>query len=285
MKYIKFCNGCKKKNVIDIPFHNLQICKNCLLVSKKVKNDYNPHIKKIFKTNKGYDWKLEDLESRSKKNYFFFKKILKFTKLKNSDHILDFGSGYGPLLHILKQKNLKAFGLEPSIRNSKISKKLGHNVTNRYLNTKTFKKKRFKLIVSLYTFTYINDLAKKFEIFRNILKDNGFILIRVHQYKYSKSYWKADHFKVVGKGKEISSNHFSTHSLKNLFNFHNFDIILFEKNIEGVTIIAKKVKNKKYERVGNYKFEIFYIRYLVFLISNIFLYLHKIKIKLREVLF
>ena len=48
----------------------------------------------------------------------------------------------------------------------------------------------------------------------NFLKDNGYILIRVHQYKYSKSYWQADHFKVAGKDKEISSNHFSTHSLK-----------------------------------------------------------------------
>ena len=38
---------------------------------KKVKNDYNPKIKKVFKTNKGYDWKLENLESIQKKLFLF----------------------------------------------------------------------------------------------------------------------------------------------------------------------------------------------------------------------
>ena len=283
MKYIKFCNGCKKKNVIDIHPHNLQICKNCLLVSKKVKNNYSPNIKKAFKTNKGYNWRFEDLEKRSKKNYYFFRKIFKFTEIKKSDQILDFGSGYGPLLSILKKKNFKAYGLEPSIKNSRISKKLGHKVVNGYLNDKTFGSKKFKIIVSLFALTYVNDLANKFKIFRKILKDGGYLLIRVHQYKFSKSYWKANHFQEVGKKKEVSSNHFSTNSLKNLFNFHNFEIVLFEKNIEGVTIIGKKVKNINYKRNGNYRLEIFYIKYLVFLISNIFLLLNKIKIKIREI--
>ena len=56
---------------------------------------------------------------------------------------------------------------------------------------------------------------------------------------------------------------------------------MFDKNIEGVTIIARKIKKKKYKKIGNYKFEIFYIRHLVFLISNIMLLVHKMKINLR----
>ena len=132
----------------------------------------------------------------------------------------------------------------------------------------------------MYTFTYLNDLANKFEIFRKILKDNGYLLIRVHQYKFSKTYHMFNHFKKLEKAKH-TFNHFSNNSLINLFNFHNFDIVLFEKNIEGITIIAKKIKNKKYKMIGNYKFEIFYIKYLVFLISNIMLLIQKIKIKIR----
>ena len=110
---------------------------------------YSPlfYIKNAFKTNKGYNWRFEDLEKRSKKNYYFFRKIFKFTEIKKSDQILDFGSGYGPLLHILKKKNFKAYGLEPSIKNSTISKKLGHKVVNGYLNDKTFGSKKFKIIV------------------------------------------------------------------------------------------------------------------------------------------
>ncbi len=238
--------------------------------------------RKRFKSNKGYNWEPENLEKRSNKNYYFFKKIFKFVKINKSDQILDYGSGYGPLLHILKKKNFNACGLEPSRINSRISKKLGHNVINGYLDNKTFKNKKFKIIVSLYALTYVNDLANQFEIFRKILKDNGYILLRVHQYKLSKSYWMVNHFKNVQKKSEVAFNYFSNNSLKNLFNFHNFDIVLFEKNIEGVTVIAKKTKKKNYKIIGNYKFEIFYIRYLVFLISNIFLFLHKIKIKMRK---
>ncbi len=272
----------KKKNIIEISSYHLQICKNCLLITKKFKNNYFSNFKKVFRSNKGYSWEPENLEKRSKKNYFFFKKIFKFVKIKKNDQILDFGSGFGPLLHILKKKNFNAYGIEPSIKSSRISKKLGHNVINGYLNNKTFKNKKFKVIVSLYALTYVYDLANKFEIFKKILKNNGYLLIRVHQYKFSKSYWRANHFKNTHKKSEVACNYFSNNSLKNLFNFHNFDIVLFEKNIEGVTIIAKKSKIKNYKMIGNYKFEIFYIRYLVFLISNIFLLLHKIKIKMRK---
>lgn len=285
MKYLKSCNGCLKKQLINIPSVNVKICRNCLLVTSNFEKKYFPRIKSDFKSNKFYKWNnyTENLEGRSRKNYFFFNKIFRFTKIKKGEMVLDFGSGYGPLLHILKQKKIRAFGLEPSKKNSRISKKLGHNVIRGHLNHKTFNKKKFKVIISLYAFTYVNDLAKKFKIFRKILLNNGFLLIRVHQYKFSKSYHKLNHFKKLVKEKH-TFNHFSNTSLKNLFNFHNFNIILFEKNIEGVTIIAKKVKSKKYKRIGNYKFEIFYIKYLVFLISNILLYLHKFKIKIREML-
>ena len=206
----------------------------------KSKKNYFSKIKKDFRSNKIYDWNQnrENLDKRSNKIIFFFEKIFKFTKLKKSEKILDFGSGYGPLLHILKKKKIKAIGLEPSSSNSAFSKKSGHNVINGYLNNKTFKKKSFKVIVSLYTFTYLNDLANKFEIFRKILKDNGYLLIRVHQYKFSKTYHMFNHFKKLEKAKH-TFNHFSNNSLINLFNFHNFDIVLFEKNIEGITIIAK----------------------------------------------
>ena len=276
------CNGCKKKSLIDLLFYNLRICKNCLLISRKIEKKTLIEIKKIFKTNKGYSWTYRDLKNRSLVNYHFFKKLLKFLKLKKNDEILDFGSGYGPLLHILKQKKYKAIGIEPSLKNSKISKKLGHKVINNVLEKNTFSSKKFKVIISLYVFTYISDLNEIFIIFRKILKDNGHILIRVHQYKYSKSYCQKNHFNILGKK---VTNHFSNNSLKNLLNFHNFDIVLFESNLDGTTIIAKKVKNKKYERVGNYKYEIFYVKYLIFLISNIMLILYKIKIRIRNIIF
>ena len=49
------------------------------------------------------------------------------------------------------------------------------------------------------------------------------------------------------------------------------------------TIIAKvKIKNKK---IGNYEFEIFYIKHLMYLISNFLLNVYKLKNKIRSLFF
>ena len=63
----------------------------------------------------------------------------------------------------LKKKNYKAIGL--NILNSRISKKLGHKVIND-TEKNTFNSKKFRIIVSLYVFTYLTDLNQVFKIFR-----------------------------------------------------------------------------------------------------------------------
>lgn len=84
MNYLKSCNGCLKKELVNIPSSNVHICKNCLLVSSNIKKNYFSLIKDDFESNKSYNWNhnMENLEQRSKKNYFFFSKIFKFTKIK-----------------------------------------------------------------------------------------------------------------------------------------------------------------------------------------------------------
>ena len=76
MKYLRYCNGCRNKNLIDISIYNLQICKNCLLVSRKTEKTFFSKVEKVFKDNDGYHWNLENIEKRSKINYFFLVKYL-----------------------------------------------------------------------------------------------------------------------------------------------------------------------------------------------------------------
>ena len=40
MVYQNFCNGCKEKSLIKIDTTDLQICKNCLLVSRKINKKF-----------------------------------------------------------------------------------------------------------------------------------------------------------------------------------------------------------------------------------------------------
>ncbi len=281
MVYQNFCNGCKEKSLIKIDTTDLQICKNCLLVSRKINKKFIKSLKKSFSLNIDYSFSPPNYEARSKKNFFFFKKLYKITNISKKDEILDFGSGYGALLEILKKKKYKVIGVEPSVQNYKISKKLNHKVLNKYLNSNTFKPNRFKVIVSLYVFTYIYNISEILNIFYKILKNNGYVLIRVHRYNFSNTYKKHNYFKVHN----TTPNHFSNHSLKNLFSIHNFSIISIESNIDGTTIIAKKLNRKiYYKRSGTLSFEIFYLKYLIFYIGHIMHFFQVLKIKIRSIL-
>ena len=279
MKFFNICNGCKKKGLKDIGLNNLQICNNCLLISRKFNNKLIMSSKERFRTNKDYEFEPKDFEGRSEKNYYFFKQILNFTNFNKKDEILDFGSGYGSLIEILQKKKYKVVGLEPSVKNYRISKKRGHKVINKFLKENTFKANKFKLIISLFVFTYIYDIAEKFKIFKKILKKNGYLFIHVHQYKFSSSFRK--------KGKIISNivaNQFSNQSLKNLFSFHNFEIVFFKSKVGGTTIIARKSTDKiSYKRIGSLKFEVFYFKYLLKFISFIMFILLACKIKMRKI--
>ena len=173
MEFFKTCNGCGSTDLKNINSNNLQICNNCLLISRKFNNKLKLISQETFKKNKEYEWKLKNFKDRSEKNYYFFKQILNFTKLNKKDEILDFGSGYGSLIEILEKKKYRVIGLEPSIKNFRISKKRGHRVINKFLEKNTFKSNRFRLIISLFVFTYVYDIADKLKIFRKILKKDG----------------------------------------------------------------------------------------------------------------
>ena len=188
------------------------------------------------------------------------------------------------MLEILKQKKYKVIGIEPSTKNYKISKKLHHKVLNKYLNSNTFKPNRFKIIISLYVFTYIYNISEILNIFNKILKNNGYILIRVHRYKFSDTYRQYKHFEILKKG-NATINHFSNHSLKNLFTIHNFSIISIKSNIDGTTIIAKKSSRKlNYKISGTIGFEIFYLKYFTFYVANLLHFIQLLKIKIRNIL-
>ena len=91
MKNHQACNGCKKEKLVNIASTNFHICKNCLLVSTKVKKNYFSKIKKDFRSNKIYDWNQnrENLDKRSNKNYFFFEKIFNYALVAQQDRAQD----------------------------------------------------------------------------------------------------------------------------------------------------------------------------------------------------
>ena len=283
------CNGCGSKKLVNIS-KKLNICKKCLLVSITPSKDLKKFNNSNIKYNLKYKW-LEDNQKKFKNKKQFieqeiikkgedikkqnFDKILNFTIFKKNDLILDFGSGYGPFLNAMK-KNYNVVGLEPNKDSFLFSKKLGHKVINSYLTKNLFVSKKFKLIFSRTTLTYVYDIKKMFNIFYKILNNDGYLIFYLHQYKFSKHISNQKYFDSMGFSEQ--ANIFSNSSLKNLLLINNFEIVHFNSNIDATLLIAKKSINKlKYSRQGSIKFEIFYIKYLLIKISKFFLFLFKTK--------
>jgi SAM-dependent methyltransferase len=259
--------------------NNWNICKKCTLVFKKQNN------KNDFKFNDKYEWGQTSDEAKS--NYIYrvkdsgknFNKFLKFLKNNNRiKNILDFGSGDGPLLEYLKNNNYKATGIEPSIINSNYSKKKGHKVLRKYLNNKTFKKNTFNAIVCFYSLTYIEDLNSLFKIFNKILKKNGYLFILVHQYKFTNYLANRKILKITNQ-----NNLFSGNSLINILKLNNFCCLKIKNSINGTDILAQKKITKK-DLIGNYKYEILYLKYLSYPIAILLNFYLLIKANIKKII-
>jgi SAM-dependent methyltransferase len=259
----KICPSCKSFALANLRY-NWNICKKCTLVYKKQNN------KNDFKFNDRYEWGQTSDEAKS--NYIYrvedsgknFNKFIKFLKNKSKiKNILDFGSGDGPLLEYLKNNNYKATGIEPSIINSNYSKKKGHKVLKKYLNNKTFKENTFDAIICFYSLTYIEDLNSLFKIFNKILKNNGYIFILVHQYKFTNHLADKEILKITRQ-----NNLFSSSSLINILTSNDFNCLKIKNRINGTDILAQKQFSKK-KLIGNYQWEIFYLKYLSYPIASL----------------
>ena len=184
------------------------------------------------------------------------------------------------------KKDYKIIGLEPNKDSYNFSKKLGHKVINKYINEYLFKPKMFKLIFSRTVLTYVLDLKKTFNLFYKFLKDDGYLMLYLHQYKFSRYIHSPEYLENISSAKQ--ANIFSDESIKNLLLLNNFNLIYMNSNINATFIIAKKSIKKNYKNkkklYGNVKFEIFYLKYLLIIISKILNLFFYIKVKLVNII-
>lgn len=299
MKNNKICRGCGSKQTIKI-FKRLNICQKCLLVFSIYNKSQQKKIKSNIVKSIRYDFFKDSINQFSSTKEFIdegiikkgkiikegnFNKILKYTSFNNKDLILDFGSGFGPFLEAMK-KDYSIIGLEPNKDSYNFSKKLGHKVINKYIKENLFKPKMFKLIFSRTVLTYVLDLKKTFNLFYKFLKDDGYLMLYLHQYKFSKYIHSHEYLDSIIKAEQ--SIIFSDESIKNLLLFNNFNLIYMNSSINGTFVIAKKSIKKDYKNkkklYGNVNFEIFYIKYLLIIISKILNLFFNIKKKLINII-
>jgi 2-polyprenyl-3-methyl-5-hydroxy-6-metoxy-1,4-benzoquinol methylase len=228
-KYLTKVNQKEKKYRLLIDFN-----KKTKIVSIKKKF----LSKEIFK--KDYPYR-SSMSKTMKKSFKGLARIIK-TKYKK-DKILEIGCNDGVFLENFNKKNV--LGIEPCLNIAKLSKKKGINVLSEYWTNSLSKKIKYKygkfdIIFSANTITHIKNYDEVFNAIKNVLDDNGLLIIQdpsllelIKKNAYDQFY--NEHIYV-----------FSYLSLTNILHKHDLEIFNLENIQDHGGSIRYYIKKKAY---------------------------------------
>lgn len=148
------------------------------------------------------DWEKEGLGNTSSRR-FFQEYLRQYLDVKDRT-VLDVGSGMGQLFSLLKELGaLKVEGVEPSVKNVKVSKRL-------YPDTSVFEgtlqqfsqKSYYDVVVSVMAFEHIYNLEEAFEKVSELLTFNGTFYLSVAD----KNYHLMPRFNYVLESEELGND-------------------------------------------------------------------------------
>ena len=256
---IKICPNCGSKNYINL-FHSegntilgflpnsvsyYNLCRNCELVylNKQVSRENLKVYYQAISYDRKYScseylniWnKINEYNTSHYSNY-----LHALSKSKNCKNILDLGSGDGKFVALARKKNQKSNivaldwympkQLQLALKKRKIQT---HLCPINISSLKKLKLKKFDLITMWEVIEHlkIDDLKKIFSFLKNILNDNGFLVISTPD--FDDPHCKSLDFWSMAAGEHLSV--FNYKSINNILNQEGF----FIKNIEKESVTIK----------------------------------------------
>jgi len=142
------------------------------------------------------------------------------TEQKN---LLDVGCGTGDFLQIAQNNNWQVFGIEPSEQARNIAnQKTNDSVFDTKRLTK-FEKQSFDVITLWHVLEHLPKLDEQIYILKNLLKENGTLVIAVPNYKSH----DASHYQNFWAAYDVPRHlwHFSQSSITHLFATKNMKVV------------------------------------------------------------
>lgn len=208
-----------KKDFKNEYFYNLEVGFN----EKNFLFQINQHPKsnKIF--NNKYPFFTSMSKYMTKHFRLYFKWIYKNFLNKNST-VVEIGTNDGTFLNFFRKKNINCIGFEPSKNVAKIAKKKNLKIIANFFNFNNVKKiKNYKnkvdVICAANVICHIPDLNDLIKSIDYLLTKKGFFIF---EEPYLGSMFKKKSYDQIY---DAHIYMFSLHSVKNIFNKYNFDLI------------------------------------------------------------
>jgi 2-polyprenyl-3-methyl-5-hydroxy-6-metoxy-1,4-benzoquinol methylase len=234
-KYIKKNNFIKKKRL------KLRECSKCKYL--KLENKLNSKIlDNIYEKFYKYPSAMLNQIVPTRDNVFLDKlfKNIDFKRVKN---VLEIGCYDGYILHKIKKKfpKINVSGCEPS-EGANIARKFNLNVKKKFFNEKTFKYKKFDLVILRHTLEHIDNIKKILTDIKLSMNENSYLAIEVPNVNFylQKGLLEVFSFQHI--------HYFSSKSFEVISKNHNFSIFKNFETPENLIIFLKNkvgVKKKK----------------------------------------
>jgi len=165
------CNICdldQAETLFPGPEETIVRCKKCGLVYR------NPRYPAMSRSNYMYDFD----KVQKAKTKLFQKNIKRISKYTNKGKLLDVGCGDGYFLKLARENGWEPFGIEVSSSICELAKKRDLDVFCGFLSDAKFPSNHFDAITLWDLLYMLEDPVSELERARNILKDDGVIVLR-----------------------------------------------------------------------------------------------------------
>ena len=247
----KFGKYLKKNNFIKQKRLKLMICSRCKYL--KLENKVNSNVlDNIYEKFYKYPSAMLNQIEPTRDNLFLKKmfKNLNFKKIKN---VLEIGCYDGYILHKIKKKfpKINLYGCEPS-KGANIAKKFNLNVKKKFFDEKTFKNKKFDLVILRHTLEHIYDINNILNNIKTAMNENSYLAIEVPNINFylKKGLLEVFSFQHVhyfsSKSFEVISKDYNFSMFKNFETPEN--LIFFLKNKDNFSKNKKKNFSQLYSK-------------------------------------
>ena len=161
-------------------------------------------------------------------------------------NLLDVGCGTGDFLKVAQDYGWNISGIEPNKKARSIANKKTNNSVFETDQLSRFETHSFDVITLWHVLEHLPDLEKHFELFKNLLKPNGALVIAVPNYKSYDAQFYKEFWAAYDAPRHLW--HFSQQSIKLLgmkFKMDLVDIAPMKFDAFYVSLLSEKYKSGK----------------------------------------